>query len=260
MIVIACKYTAENPVIFSCVESCRRYLPEEKILVVDSNSDDKSYFSKLSEMVPSAEVFTQVPVSNSQLYIADVNNTGFDSTAYWIGYELFPEETFYYLIHDSCEFVDYPTEIFDRDITIFGTNNGYRGNHPESAYANAPIQNFPMGEPFVPVYLMNQTSYRHQLHRLYETNGYSFVFGPLMFIKRTLLDRLYQNNFHCIRVTTKQDSTDMERCWGIAFALEGYPNVPYMVSWAEIMEKVGPFDKGKVLQKGWFKKQWIKRT
>jgi hypothetical protein len=55
------------------------------------------------------------------------------------------------------------------------------------------------------------------------------------------------------------DNSDMERCWGIAYALEGYPQIPFMISWAEVMRDVGPFDKGKVLQNSWFKKQWIKR-
>ena len=49
MFVIPCKYNPKFPFVIQLVESIREFHPTEKIVVVDSNSDDKSYFSILEK-------------------------------------------------------------------------------------------------------------------------------------------------------------------------------------------------------------------
>jgi glycosyltransferase involved in cell wall biosynthesis len=49
MFVIACKYNPKFPFIIHLVESIRKFHPTEKIVVVDSDSDDKSYFSQIEK-------------------------------------------------------------------------------------------------------------------------------------------------------------------------------------------------------------------
>jgi glycosyltransferase involved in cell wall biosynthesis len=49
MFVIPCKYNQKFPFIIELVESIRKHHPVEKIVVVDSDSNDKTYFSSLSK-------------------------------------------------------------------------------------------------------------------------------------------------------------------------------------------------------------------
>ena len=45
--VIACYYDGSNNSIFECVKSIQKYYKSAKIVVIDSNSPDKTYFQKL---------------------------------------------------------------------------------------------------------------------------------------------------------------------------------------------------------------------
>ena len=47
MFVIPCKFNPNYPFIINLVEDIRNYHPSEKIVVVDSDSEDKSYFDEL---------------------------------------------------------------------------------------------------------------------------------------------------------------------------------------------------------------------
>jgi hypothetical protein len=46
MFVIPCKYTNSCPFIIELVKDIRLYHPNDKIVVIDSDSEDKSYFDK----------------------------------------------------------------------------------------------------------------------------------------------------------------------------------------------------------------------
>ena len=41
--VIPCRYSDKTPFIYRCLDSIRKYY-DDKIVIFDSNSDDKSYF------------------------------------------------------------------------------------------------------------------------------------------------------------------------------------------------------------------------
>lgn len=84
--IIPCFYDGTNQSIFRCVNSILKFYKNPKIVVIDSDSPDKSYFKKLLE---------------KKVTILDVKNKNFDTGAYWIGYKNFPGYKFYYFIHDS---------------------------------------------------------------------------------------------------------------------------------------------------------------
>jgi hypothetical protein len=86
MFIVPCKFTNQSQ-LYQCLSAINTHHPEEKILVVDSNSDDKSYFGLLANY------------KNTQL--ADKINSNYEAGALWIGYEQFPNEDYYVLIHDS---------------------------------------------------------------------------------------------------------------------------------------------------------------
>ena len=47
--VIACYYDGSNNAIFECVKSIQKLYKSAKIIVIDSNSPDKTYFQRLKQ-------------------------------------------------------------------------------------------------------------------------------------------------------------------------------------------------------------------
>ena len=68
-----------------CINSIINFHPNEKIVLVDSDSHNKEYFNKLPKNV----------------IIADIGNKNYMEGALWYCYEKSPEEDFFYLIQDS---------------------------------------------------------------------------------------------------------------------------------------------------------------
>lgn len=96
MFCIPCKYI-ENCVIVECIKSIYAYFPNEKIVVVDSNSDNKAYFSMIKD------------------YVHDIieGNENYELGAYLLVYKKYPNEEYYQCFQDSIIF----TSSFD--ITSF---------------------------------------------------------------------------------------------------------------------------------------------
>lgn len=86
MFVIPCKYTASISSVMDCVGSIIRYHPEEPIVVVDSDSEDRSYFDVLK---------------SSGVTVCDVHNKNYEAGALWHAYHEFPGQPHYVFIHDS---------------------------------------------------------------------------------------------------------------------------------------------------------------
>ena len=91
MFVIPCKYNSKFPFIIELVKSIRKFHLTEKIVVVDSDSEDKSYFDILNQY---------------DVIIEDVNNKNWMVGAYWYAFKKFPDEEFYYFMHDSMRVKD----------------------------------------------------------------------------------------------------------------------------------------------------------
>ena len=75
MFVIPCKYTSKSPII-ECVKSIRRHYPNDLIVVVDSDSDDKSYFEE---------------VGKYDAIVEDVSNKNFVNGALWHCFKKYKE-------------------------------------------------------------------------------------------------------------------------------------------------------------------------
>ena len=87
MFIVPCRYISEEPIIFECITSIKQYHPYDKIVVVDSDSSDRSYFDTLR--------------TDFGVEVLDVHNVSYAPGAFRIGYEHYPDEDFYYCIHDS---------------------------------------------------------------------------------------------------------------------------------------------------------------
>jgi hypothetical protein len=86
MFVIPCKFNEQSP-LYECLTSINTYHPDEKIIIVDSNSEDLSYIEKIKN-------YENVTIANKK-------NANYEAGALWIAHEQFPNEKCYALIHDS---------------------------------------------------------------------------------------------------------------------------------------------------------------
>ena len=191
MIVFPCKYTPEHPVIQTAVASARKYMPHERVLVVDSDSDDKSYIREVTAM--DAEV-------------ADIANHNYETGAWWYAYNNYPHEWFFYLVQDSCEFLHSMHWAKDYEVSALMTVPSWSLAGPQ--HYEWALENIKKSD--------------------YELCWDRFVcmFGSMMFIHRSLLDKIRAKNFYKVLPTDKVGSCAMERLWGIALSHEGYSTVP----------------------------------
>ena len=86
--IIPCFFNGSNTSIFNCVDSILKFYKNPKIVVVDSNSPDKSYFKELIK---------------KKVTILDVKNKNYDTGAYWIGFTKYNDYENYYFLQDSIK-------------------------------------------------------------------------------------------------------------------------------------------------------------
>lgn len=189
MFVITTKYTGTNHIV-NCVKSIRKWHPSEEILVVDSASDDKSYF----ELVKPYNVA-----------VADVNNRNYTTGALHHAYYNYPRE-YYYSLQDSMELetnLDYCKDFMLSTWAWFYIKTyGF----PEEDWARKEIlkyTNFTI--PSAPDY-----------------GDECGIAGGLTFCHRKVLDDLYSSGFEKILEDTKDRNGAMERLHGIALTQLGY--------------------------------------
>jgi hypothetical protein len=89
MFCLSCHWTPQSPV-HQCVESILKYHPMEKVVIVDSDSSDKSYYEKYD--------------GDDRVIILDGVNQYRHPGSYEVIYERFPNEPYYVIIHDSIIF------------------------------------------------------------------------------------------------------------------------------------------------------------
>lgn len=77
---------AHHNLLLQCVESVERFVGlsnKVKIVVVDSDSSDKSYMAELSK--------------NRHVYIEDIGNTGYEATAFYYAFKRYDAEKYLFL-------------------------------------------------------------------------------------------------------------------------------------------------------------------
>jgi hypothetical protein len=183
MFVIACKYNHEHPFILQLVTDIRQHHPHEKILVVDSNSTDKSYFQALSEF---------------QVIVEDIGNENWMIGAYWHAYKKFPNEDYYFFLHDSMRVKANLDHLkldplvtlcyFDRSISNFNTWSGRVENE--------------LGIP-------------------YSTEGKG-CYGPIFFCENEIMRKLASLGADSLLPANKQETGYCEGMYGFFFEYLGY--------------------------------------
>lgn len=185
MIVFPCHNVVDRYIV-EAVGSARRLMPDEPVLVVDSDSPDRSYMNLLP----------------AEVEVADVKNRGYATGAYWWAYHNRPAD-FYYLFHDNLYIRADLTHLKERPVTAvrwFPMPDAGWGYDE----ADKPLEDWAHSvwpEPYP------------------DFNG---VFGPMLAVQRTVLDDLADLGFDQVLPVNKWQECAMERLWGVALAELGY--------------------------------------
>jgi hypothetical protein len=187
MFVIPCKYDKEKSQIRECVSSINYHHPEEKIVVVDSFSDDTSYIDDI----------TKIP----NVVICDKKNPNYIVGALWKAYEMFPDEHHYVLIHDS--------------VTIKKPLNKFLNNDENYSFLYFIQDPQAADQPVIDRFV--GPDYKH-------TPGYPMlgIFGTMCIIKNELMKKFINSKLHqTFLPINKSECMVSERAMGVLFSLEG---------------------------------------
>jgi hypothetical protein len=203
MIVICCKYTNDigiktefkvpnkfpyvgpTSTIIDVVDACKVHMPNEKIVVVDSDSEDKSYYELI-------DVFDIIE-----------GNSNYEAGAIWKAFEKYPDEDYYLLLQDTT----IPTtnlikELKDNDVIGFWYTNDWESDMEgcrEWAIKNIKITNIE-----------------------YISYGFKSILNNIFIVKNKVLKELKDKSFNKVLPNDKISSASMERLWGIVFKQMGY--------------------------------------
>lgn len=216
--IISCFNDGTNHSIFKCVDSILKLYKNPKIVVVDSDSLDKTYFKKLIK---------------KKVTVLNVKNKNYDTGAYWIGFKNFPDYKFYYFLHDSI-FLKKNLSFYEKfnltSLRYFMSINMV-GRFKIKKARGKFYKNFSN------IFNKNKTLYYYNgfddayqskwcLNQIKKTNYFIpktwiSVFGPIFFCKQSVLNSLIKKRFNKILPKNKLQAQGMERLFGIAFQQEG---------------------------------------
>jgi hypothetical protein len=190
-------YTGSSSTIEDVVIACKTHMPNEKIVVVDSNSEDKSYYSLLNGI--------------------DIieGNENYEVGAIWKAYEKYPNEEYYIFLQDTT-------------IPVTDLTNYYPKNNKEvvSFLYSKDYETAEIGQQEWCISKMALTDIP------YKSYGFkSFVFN-LFLCKNEFLSELKEKKFHKILPTNKSGSACMEILLGMVAIQLGY-DVNYLIGHVE---------------------------
>jgi len=188
MFVVPCKYIEDKSLIRECIQSIKQYHPEELIVVVDSNSDDKSYFDYLNKI--------------PNVVICDKKNRHYIIGALWQAYEMFPDEHHYVLIHDTIIIKKSLSKFLDDEETYSFLYFDEHSIPPQSQSI--------LDRCILPNYSNNITI------------PFVGVWGTAAILKNHIVKKFVSNNLHNTYLSLNKEECQMsERILGILLAAEG---------------------------------------
>lgn len=210
MIIIACRYTSDfglktefkvpnkfpytgsSSNIEDILIACKIHMPNEKIVIVDSNSDDKAYYDGINGI--------------------DIieGNVNYEAGALWMAFEKYPNEELYLLLQDTT----IPTsnvmeEIKNNDVVGFWYTNDWESDM--EGCREWSIKNIKLTD-------IEYISY-----------GFKSILFNIFAAKNHVLKELKERGFDKVLPTDKVSSASMERLWGIVFKQMGY-KIKYLIS------------------------------
>jgi hypothetical protein len=183
MFVIPCKYNPQFSFVIDLVKSIREFHPTEKIVVVDSDSDDKSYFYEIEKY---------------DAVVEDIKNLNWMVGAYWHSYKKYPNEDFYFFLHDSMIVKGNMDYLKEKDLTTLMYFDRMIGNF--NTWSNLITEN---------------SKYN------YVFSGYG-CYGPIFFCKNEVMKRMLEMGADKFLPSTKDETGYCEGCYGFFLEEQGY--------------------------------------
>ena len=219
LFVISCYFDGSNDAIFNCVNSIISNYDNPKILVIDSDSPDKSYFDKLN---------------NLSIEVLDAKNRNYDTGAYWIGFNKYNYYDHYYFLQDSIKIKQNLTSYERYNLTTFryfhsiNKVGGFKIDKTKKDFINKLTDFFKKNKKIHDIFgFDNDEQIQWCIEQLKKTDyffskSWLSVFGPIFICKRNVMQKLLDKNFNKILPTNKLEQMCMERLFGIALQQEGF--------------------------------------
>ena len=218
LFVISCYFDGSNEAIFNITNSILKHYDNPKIVIVDSDSPDKTYFKRML---------------SSNIEILDVKNKNYDTGAYWIAFNKFNDFDNYYFLQDST--------IIKKNLSSFENNNlttfryfqsidkigGFIYEKPSNQKLNIIFKLFSKKVKKYPIFGFDNENQLNWSKNELKKTSYFFpkswvsVFGPMFICKKLVMEKLQNKNFDKILPNNKLEQMAMERLFGIAFQQEG---------------------------------------
>lgn len=204
MFVIPSKYTPASP-IFKCVDAINCFHSNEPILVIDSNSDDKSYLERLKKY--------------PNIKISDYININYGAGALWRSFFEYPNEPFYFLLQDGMILKEsFSQFLYDSNTWNLMFFNERPFAPRELAYAQQ---------------VLSQTQYE-----MIQNIGHTGVFGANCIYKNDIMRKFSEKGLmKALLPTDKFGSQMKERIVGICLLQDGVDIVKYSIE-GDFLSKV----------------------
>ena len=218
LFVISCYFDGSNDAIFNCTDSILNNYNKPKIIVVDSDSPDKSYFDKLK---------------SKSIEVLDAKNRNYDTGAYWIAFNKFNDYDHYYFLQDSIKIKENLISYERYSLTTFryflsiNRVGGFIMDKTKKNFIKKLSDFFKRNKKIHDIYgydyndqiIWSNEQLKKTLYFLPKT--WLSVFGPIFLCKKHVMLNLIQKKFDKILPTNKIEQMCMERLFGIAFQQEG---------------------------------------
>lgn len=189
--IVPCKFEASRPCVIDCVTRLREHHPEVDVMVVDSDSEDRSYFAEVEKL--GAQVL-------------DAHNRNYGVGGFRRGVDVADDYDRYWFLFDSL-LVNRPLELNDQPLTTV-------------RYFEHPPTPWGADRMGADLYLWGAAA----LSRIGINCPavYAGVFGPMWFCDAQVVDDLRRAGFWSLLPDDKWQACAMERVAGIVLERLGY--------------------------------------
>lgn len=219
LFVVSCYYDGSNEAIFNCTNSILNFYENPKIVVVDSDSPNKTYYEKLK---------------SKSIEILDVKNKNYDTGAYWIAFNKYDYFENYYFLQDSVRFKRNLANHEKNDFTSFRYSHsidkvgGFKIDKTKKKFLTKLYDLLTKKPKIHDIYGFDSEEQLNWCRAQLRKTNYFFpktwlnLFGPIFFCKNKVMKSLKNNNFNYILPTNKLEQMGMERLFGIALQQNGF--------------------------------------
>lgn len=222
--VIPCYNLGAGSMIVDNIKRIRAMNPHDRIVVVDSGSPSKEYFTSLEQY---------------DVDILDITNLHYDTGAYWEAYRRYPDVTDFVFAHDSlfigrnidfCLEYDVCSFRYFYSMPVIGGYNTFFSVHETIRWCAKMFLRRFKASSVSPCncYGFDNLEQKRWVETELGKIGIALpktwvsLFGPVFTAKRTVLDKLVSIGADTILPSNKLQQMGMERVWGIVFAALGY--------------------------------------